>query len=299
MKTWSLFFFLITALSTEAYGNLCSSYQPLINGVCDKYGLGCDVSDAPCSTKDGCNTRVFQSSINPGGVISFCIDPDKDLNFLKVQTTVKDGCGTVRTEVKTKDGKTQYTSTSDPVIYDERPNSSTLKRPIIISITGRPRPEDFGTRFVPPDPPPGPGIDVCTPPTVIDPSTKPPECDKGQRPALNLPGVPDWLGLRNVSIGHGETQTWCVNLNRTTSKWTMSVIDRTGAWQCMYHTVDYIPPVGSGLKTISWKKETTNTTVTWRNWDGAALPQGTYKIRITASLGQPNCPMSYEVNAHP
>ena len=147
---------------------------------------------------------------------------------------------------------------------------------------------------------PNPNIEPRTKP---NPSAKPTpvfdkDCDMGTLPELNLSGFPNWLGLRNVSTQPGKTQTWCVNLNRTTSKWTMSVIDRTGAWQCMYHTVDYIPPVGSGLKTISWKKETTNTTATWRNWDGEALPQGTYKIRITASSSFPDCPMTYEVNAH-
>ena len=149
------------------------------------------------------------------------------------------------------------------------------------------------------------GCTSCSGSTVPTPTPQPTStppvdasCDMGVLPPLNLDGFPGWDGVRKVSIDPGQTQTWCVNLDSVTSKWTMSVIDRTGAWQCMYHTVDYIPPVGSGLKTISWKKETTNTTATWRNWDGEALPQGTYKIRITASSSFPDCPMTYEVNAH-
>lgn len=139
-------------------------------------------------------------------------------------------------------------------------------------------------------------------PTPVPTATPPPldgECNMGSLPPLAYEGFPGWFGFRKVAIDPGETHGWCVNLQTNTTSWTMSLVDRTGAYQCFYHTVDYVPPAGSGLTAKRWTTEVTSSTATFRTWDGSFLPKGVYKIRLKASASYPNCPMNYEVTARP
>lgn len=139
-------------------------------------------------------------------------------------------------------------------------------------------------------------------PTPIPTATPPisdAECDMGTLPPLGVDGFPGWFGYRKISIDPGETHGWCVNLATDTTSWTMSLVDRTGAYQCFYHTAEYIPPVGSNLAAKKWTSEVTSSTATFRTWDGSLLPKGIYKIRLKASSSYPNCPMNYEITARP
>lgn len=298
MKTWSFLFLFTLILTGTAQGNLCENFQPLTGGVCGRFGLGCDVTNAPCSP-DGCKSRTFQSSVTPGGIISFCIDPEKEMNYIKAQTSVKEGCGSVRTELKTKDGKTVVTTNGDPAEYDARPRNQVVKRPVIVSVLGYPTPDDLGDFFVPPGPKPGPGEDVCTPPELYpdDKDYPPITCDMGDLPPLRLDGFPGWLGLRRVSIAHGATQTWCVKLEENVKSWKLAIVDRTGASQCFYHSAEFIPPTGSGLDSKSGRGGSTGTALTFRSQD-EYLPRGTWRVKVTASDQYPTCNMQYEITVH-
>lgn len=125
------------------------------------------------------------------------------------------------------------------------------------------------------------------------------DCNMGSLPPLGVDGFPGWFGYRKIAIDPGETHGWCVNLDTNTTAWTMSLVDRTGAYQCFYHTAEYVPPAGSSLATKKWTSEVTSSTATFRTWDGSYLPKGTWKIKVKASSSYPNCPMSYEVTARP
>lgn len=298
MKTWSFFFFLTFFLYSDAHGNLCQNYRQITGGSCEGSEIGCDVTNAPC-TSDGCKEKRFKSSTYPGGVISFCIDPEKEMNFLKVDTKVEEGCGQVRVEVSGGDGRSQYSTNGDPITLDTRPDRRALKRPIIIGVTGYPRLEDLGEFYVPPGPKPGPGDDVCTPPELYpeDKDYPPVKCDMGELPPLRLDGFPGWLGLRRVSIGHGATQTWCVKLDKNVKSWKLAIVDRTGAAQCFYHFAEFTPPAGSSLESKSGKGGSTGTALTFRSQDDY-LPKGTWQAKVTASDKYPNCNMQYEITVH-
>ena len=159
---WSLFFCLLL-FPTLSHADLCpSTFIPITGPECTEDRLGCNISNAPCSSTNGCNTRTVKGTTKPGGIRSFCIDPGKDINFLKIETKVDDGCGTARTQVRTADGYDVSNSTGNLTLT----TSTLLKRPVTIDVIGEVRPEDFGGGFIPG----GGGGDVsgptCDPPTV-------------------------------------------------------------------------------------------------------------------------------------
>jgi len=137
-----------------------------------------------------------------------------------------------------------------------------------------------------------------TPKPTSTPSPVDPECNMGELPPFDFAGAVGWLGIRKVGIKPGETHTWCVPLTSNVRAWTMSIGDYSGAWQCAYHSAQYIPPAGSGLATQSTSQETINSVGNFRAPLGSYLPTGTWKIRLTASSAYPDCPMAYQVTAH-
>ena len=133
--------------------------------------------------------------------------------------------------------------------------------------------------------------------TVGGTSTPSGDCSKGNVPLYNKPGFEDWYGMDNVGIDPGQTDTWCFPLNVTQNRLVMNVGDNTGAAQCFSHTADYIPPAGSGWSDVLYDRFVTNSGNTFLSF-GAPLPQGVWRIRITAA-DNPDCNMKYQIKIHP
>ncbi|HZR83333.1 MAG TPA: hypothetical protein VFD92_19720 [Candidatus Binatia bacterium] len=120
------------------------------------------------------------------------------------------------------------------------------------------------------------------------------DCPQGELPPLNREGFDGWRGIDGVQIADGQTHTYCYTLSQNTTRLVMSVGDRTGATQCFEHTAEYIPPAGSGMS--SKRGGGVNSSYTFLNI-GAPLPQGVWRIRITAAVN-PDCADRYQVIVH-
>lgn len=145
----------------------------------------------------------------------------------------------------------------------------------------------------------------CSGSTVPTPTPKPtvtpgvdPECAQGFLPPYTQPGFTDWFGYKKVQIGPGETDTYCARLDTDVTSYSMMVVDVTGAAQCFYHSAEFIPPAGSGLASKRMDSAGTSSTLTFRNWSGAPLPRGVWKLKVTATADYPNCPLAYQITVH-
>lgn len=149
------------------------------------------------------------------------------------------------------------------------------------------------------------GVVITPTPTGTRPTPTPPpgDCNKGNVPLYNKPGFEDWYGMDNVGIDPGATDTWCFPVNSTTcsggpcTRLVMNVGDNTGAAQCFSHTADYIPPANSGWSDVLYDRFVTNSGNTFLSF-GAPLPQGVWRIRITAA-DNTDCNMKYQIKVHP
>lgn len=160
---WSLFLFLIV-LKSEAWADSCPSTFVAITGdSCTESRLGCNITNAQCSSTNGCNTRVVKGITRPGGIQSFCIDPGKAFNFLNIKTVVDAGCGTVRTKATSPNGW-NVASNSGSLTLDAKTN--TITPPITIEVIGEARPDSFTGGYYP-----GGGGGDITGPTCDPPAT--------------------------------------------------------------------------------------------------------------------------------
>lgn len=118
-------------------------------------------------------------------------------------------------------------------------------------------------------------------------------CPQGELPRLNIPGDTVW-GLDWVPIGDGETHTYCFTLSTFSRKLQITIADRTGASQCTWNTIQYIPPPGSGLSTQTGVGR--GSSYSFFNTNG--LPMGVWRISITEAV-TPDCADKYQITVHP
>lgn len=161
---WSLFLLLLIFPNYSFAGTCPSSYLPVTSSECPETADGCNISQASCSPNEGCKTRMVHGTAKPGGLQSFCIDPGKDVNFLKVQTKVDEGCGSARTLVNSPGGWRLGSDTGTVVLNAD---SNTITPPITVTVIGEVRPEDFTIEYTPS----GGGGGGITGPTCDPPAT--------------------------------------------------------------------------------------------------------------------------------
>ena len=120
------------------------------------------------------------------------------------------------------------------------------------------------------------------------------ECAQGELPLLDPTKSQGWWGVDRVSIGDGETHTYCFTVNTDRTSLSISVIDRTNAAQCFLHTDEFIPPADSGWRTVTYGGGNTTYGFSLRS---GFVPRGPWRIRITAG-NTPDCADRYQVLAH-